>query len=182
MKRASTLAIAVLLCAFSAGVVFSQSGHDLFQQALVKERADGNLEEAIKLYQRLVREFAQDRALSARALVQIGQCYEKLGETQAQEARKAYQRVVREFADQPESSKVARERLSALTAGGGGATGRTEVAMRRIWAAGRDRPLGISPDGRYVVFNPSDSSDLWLRDLQSGEQRRITSPHFSHGD
>jgi Tol biopolymer transport system component len=171
MKRAFTLAIAVLLCAFSAGVVFSQSGHDLFQQALAKERADGNLEEAIKLYQRIVREFAKDRALSAKALVQIGQCHEKLGNA---EARKAYERVVREFADQPEPSKVARERLSALTAGGGGTTGRTEVAMRRIWAAGRDRPVGISPDGRYVVFNASDTYDLWLRDLQSGEQRQIT--------
>jgi Tol biopolymer transport system component len=165
------LAIAVLLCAFSAGVVFSQSGHDLFQQALVKERADGNLEEAIKLYKRIVSEFAKDRALSARALVQIGQCYEKLGNA---EARKAYERVVREFADQPEPTKVARERLSALTGGAGGTTGRTEMAMRRVWVAGRDAPAGISPDGRYVVFTPSDIRDLWLRDLQSGEQRRIT--------
>jgi len=171
MKRAFTLAIAVLLCAFSAGVVFSQSGHDLFQQALAKERADGNLEEAIKLYQRIVREFAKDRALSARALVQIGQCHEKLGNA---EARKAYERVVREYADQPESSKVARERLSALTGGAGGTTGRSEVAMRRIWVAGRDRPVGGSPDGRYVVFTASDSWNLWLRDLQSGEQRQIT--------
>jgi Tol biopolymer transport system component len=171
MKRASTLAIAVLLCALSAGVVFSQSGHDLFQQALVKERADGNLEEAIKLYQRIVREFAQDRALSAKALVQMGQCYEKLGNA---EARKAYERVVREFADQPESNKLARERLSALTAGGGGTTGRTEVALRRVWVAGRDYPFGFSPDGRYVVFSASDDNDLWLRDLQSGERRRIT--------
>jgi Tol biopolymer transport system component len=171
MKRAFTLAIAVLLCALSAGVVFSQSGHDLFQQALVKERADGNLEEAIKLYKRIVSEFAKDRALSARALVQIGQCYEKLGNA---EARKAYERVVREFADQPEPTKVARERLSALTGGAGGTTGRTEMAMRRVWVAGRDAPAGISPDGRYVVFTPSDIRDLWLRDLQSGEQRRIT--------
>jgi len=171
MKRAFTLAIAVLLCALSAGVVFSQSGHDLFQQALAKERADGNLEEAIKLYQRIIREFPKDRALSARALVQIGQCHEKLGSA---EARKAYERVVRDFADQPEPTKVARERLSALTAGGGGATGRTEVAMRRIWVAGRDRLVSISPDGRYVVFSESDSWNLWLRDFQSGEQRQIT--------
>jgi Tol biopolymer transport system component len=162
----------------STALVFSQSGHDLFQQALVKERADGKLEEAIKLYQRIVREFPKDRALSARALVQIGQCYEKLGNA---EARKAYERVVREYADQPEPTKVARERLSALTAGAGGTTGRTEVATRRVWVAGRDQPLGISPDGRYVVFSASDSWNLWLRDLQSGEQRQITREGSSVG-
>jgi Tol biopolymer transport system component len=171
MKPASALAIAVLLCALSAALVFCQSGHDLFQQALVKERADGNLEEAIKLYQRIVREFAKDRALSARALVQIGQCYEKLGNA---EARKAYERVVREYADQPEPTRVARERLSALTAGGGGGAGRTEVVMRRIWAAGRNYPAGISADGRHAVFVAEGAGDLWLRDLQSGEQRQIT--------
>src|SRR3990167_7213918 len=111
MKRASTLAIAVLLCALGAGVVSGQSGHDLFQQALVKERADGNLQEAIRLYQRIVSEFAQDRALSAKALVQIGQCYEKLGEAQLKQARASYERVVRDFADQAETVAQARVRL-----------------------------------------------------------------------
>ena len=46
--------------------------------------------------------------------------------------------------------------------------------MRRIWVAGKDFPICISPDGRYVVFGVYDSADLWLRDLQSGEQRQIT--------
>jgi Tol biopolymer transport system component len=178
MKRASTLAIALVLCALSAGVVFSQSGHDLFQQALVKERADGNLQEAIKLYQRVVSEFAQDRALSARALVQIGQCYEKLGNA---ESRKAYERIVREFSDQPEPTKVARERLSALTGGAGGTAGRTEAATRRVWLAGSEQPVSISPDGRLVVFIASDVRDLWIRDLQSGERTRVTREASSVG-
>src|SRR5450759_2911207 len=128
MKRASTLAIALVLCALSAGMVAGQSGHDLFQQALVKERADGNLAEAIKLYQRVVSEFAQDRALSARALVQIGQCYEKLGEAQAKEARATYERVVREFGDQVEFVAQARVRLAAL----GGAADASAVRERLL--------------------------------------------------
>ncbi|MFH1763420.1 MAG: hypothetical protein ABIF09_04420, partial [Gemmatimonadota bacterium] len=57
----------------------AQTGHDLFQQALVKEQADGDLRAAIALYQRIVQEFAADRALAARALVQMGQCHERLG-------------------------------------------------------------------------------------------------------
>ena len=87
--------LTVLLLAFGAQVASAApSGYDLFQKALVKERAEGNIDEAIQLYQRIVKDFAADRTVAAKALVQIGQCYEKLGK---EEARKAYQRVLREF-------------------------------------------------------------------------------------
>jgi Tol biopolymer transport system component len=169
MKRAFTLAIVVLLCAFSAGVVFSQSGHDLFQQALAKERADGNLEEAIKLYQRIVREFAKDRALSARTLVQIGQCHEKLGNA---EARKAYERVVREYADQSEIAAQARLRLAAL-AGAGGASGSSTLAVRRV-LAGKESGQ-VSPDGRFLSFtNWGAGGNLAIHDLATGQNRLLT--------
>ena len=141
------------------------------QAAIRKETVDGDLKGAIDRYKKIVAANRNNHELAAKALVQLGRCYEKLGDA---EAKKAYERVVSEYADQPEPTKVARERLSALTAGGGGATGRTDVAMRRIWAAGRNEPAGISPDGRYVVLIPYDSRDLWLRDLQSGAQRQIT--------
>jgi Tol biopolymer transport system component len=167
----AALLLAVALAAGAAAQKKPATAEELLGAALHQEEVEGNLERAIATYKKVLAEAGANRALAARALVQIGQCYEKLGSA---EARKAYERVVREYADQPESSKVARERLSALTAGGGGATGRTEVAMRRVWVAGRDKPVGISPDGRYVVFSASDSWNLWLRDLQSGEQRQIT--------
>ena len=171
MNRNTIIAAFFSLVFLSGQNALAQSGYDLFQKGLVQERTEGNLDEAIRLYKQIVEEFTDDHALAAKALVQMGGCYEKLGTA---EARTAYERVVREYADQPESSKVARERLSAIIGGASGATGRSEVAMRRIWVAGRDRPVGISPDGQYVVFWSSDSGDLWLRDLQSGEQRRIT--------
>jgi len=170
MKRTFALAIAVLLCASSAGVVFGQSGHDLFQQALVKERADGNLIEAIKLYQRVVSEFARDRALSARALVQIGQCYEKLGEAQLKQARASYERVVREYADQAEIVAQARVRLAVL-----GGPSPTTLTARRLENPPEDTPSGaISPDGRYFSFCDFDTGDLAIRDLQTGKDRRLT--------
>ncbi|MBL7189143.1 MAG: PD40 domain-containing protein [Phycisphaerae bacterium] len=171
MNRLSIIAAFFALVFFAGQNALAQSGYDLFQKGLVQENVNGDLDEAIRLYKQIVEDHTDERPLVAKALVQIGLCYEKLGTT---EARTAYERVVREYADQPESSKVARERLSAITGGASGATGRTEVAMRRIWAAGRDAPLSISPDGRYVVFSASDNSDLWLRDIQSGEQKRIT--------
>ena len=168
----NTIIAAFFALVFLAGQnALAQSGYDLFQKGLVQERTEGDLDEAIRLYKQIVEDFKDDRTLVAKALVQMGGCYEKLGTA---EARTAYERVVREYSDQPESSKVARERLSDIIGGASGATGRSEVAMRRIWVAGRDRPVGISPDGQYVVFWSSDSGDLWLRDLQSGEQRQIT--------
>ncbi len=61
---------------------FAQNGHDLFQKALQKERAEGNLEAAIALYARIVEEHASDRALVAKALLQMGQDYERLDRTE----------------------------------------------------------------------------------------------------
>src|SRR6266536_1107123 len=94
-----------------AGVAWGESGNDLFQKALVAERANGKLDEAIKLYQRIAQKFASDRSLAAKALLQMGQCYEKLGDAQA---RKAYDRVVREYADQGEIVAAARSGLGRL--------------------------------------------------------------------
>jgi len=66
---------AAAVATFSA-VITSQtpSGHAVFEQALAKERVEGNLQEAIRLYERVVAEFPSDRALAARALLQVRQC------------------------------------------------------------------------------------------------------------
>jgi tetratricopeptide (TPR) repeat protein len=135
MRRLRLVCTIVALVAFSA-VASSQtpSGHALFQQALAKERVEGNLPEAIKLYERVVAEFASDRALAARALVQVGQCYEKLGRD---EAVKAYERLVRDFADQEDAVEQARVRLAALN---------DQLLVRR--RPGAPRPTIHSGSGR----------------------------------
>jgi len=146
------------------------SGYDLFQKALVKERAEGNIEEAIQLYQRIVKEFAADRTLVAKSLVQIGQCYEKLGKD---EARKAYQRVLREFADQSDPVTTARARLAALDLPAKSAA--KTMATRQVWAGPDVDLLGsVSPDGRYASLVDWDTGDLAVKDLVTGEKRRVT--------
>jgi signal transduction histidine kinase len=72
MKATLLAAIAVTMLVTGAHQALAQSGQDLFQQALVKERADGQLQDAIALYERIVRESSGDRELAARALVQMG--------------------------------------------------------------------------------------------------------------
>jgi len=69
-----TIRIALLAAALTVigGVPgLTQSGQDLLQQALVKEQADGDLRAAIAIYQRIVRDFAGDRVLAAKALMQL---------------------------------------------------------------------------------------------------------------
>ncbi len=107
MKRLILIIAMVLL---GAPTVFAQNGHDLFQKALQKERAEGNLEAAIALYERIVAEHASDRALVAKALVQMGQDYERLG--RAEEAQRVFATVANEYADQVETAQLARAKVT----------------------------------------------------------------------
>src|SRR2546430_14804665 len=106
----------------------ADTGAELYQKALVKERGAGNLEEAIQLYQRIAREFPGDRALVAKSLVQAARCYEKLGQDKAV---KLYEQVMRDFADQREPLMTARERLAAMAGGRRTNTG-TGMLARQI--------------------------------------------------
>lgn len=58
--RAAAALVTLLLIA-------PQNGYDLFQKALVKERAEGKIDEAIQIYEQIIREFSADRALVTKA-------------------------------------------------------------------------------------------------------------------
>jgi len=172
IMRTITLTIAaVSLITLSAAPVLAQSGHDLFQQALVKERADGDLRGAIGLYERIVGEFSEDRALSAKALVQMGQCYEKLGST---EAEQAYQRVVREFGDQEDPVAEARTRLAALQRAARDAEA-VSITTRRVWAGLNAGAHDPTPDGKYLVWGDGQGTmNLAVREVGTGKNRYLT--------
>ena len=162
--------IAAALLRFCSGAVLpAQSGQALFERALTKERVDGDLRGAIQLYEQIVRDFAKDRPLAARALEQLGVAYEKLGRT---DARKAYERLIREFGDQREAVARARARLAALERA---AVPSTAMSTRQLWT-GRSVDLsgGLSGDGKYLSFVDWDTGDLALRDLEAGQSRRLT--------
>src|SRR5215510_5662767 len=58
-----------------------------FKAAQHKQEVEGDLKGAIEQYKKIAQ--SGDRALTAKALVAIGQCYEKLGQN---DARTAYER------------------------------------------------------------------------------------------
>lgn len=178
MNRNRIIAAFFALVFLAGQNALAQSGYDLFQKGLVKERTEGDLDEAIRLYKQIVANHKDDRALVAKALVQMGGCYEKLGRT---EARKAYERVVQEFADQSESLRIARQHLEQLDAGAprakaNGPTYRlvldSKIAGMPVKNEGSKRNLDFSPSGDRIVFESqgklyiADETGTLIRPLQ----------------
>ncbi len=87
---------AVALVAASTAI-FAQKADQaeaLLQAARAKHVVEGKLDEAVAIYRDVLARYGTNRPVAARALVGLGQCYEKLGAAQAAEARKAYERIV----------------------------------------------------------------------------------------
>ena len=167
MSQRKTMSwMAVLLAAFivsAFAVDFAsfdpsqQSVEELYQAALLKKEAEGDLSGAIKLFQGIIVKFPDKKDVAAKALLQIGMCHEKLG---SQEALKAYQRLIADYPGQKEEVALAKERLAGLVK-------ITETALRKPnfrkirtpfnipeWSGSR-----LSPDGKTLAFG--SGSAIW---------------------
>jgi Tol biopolymer transport system component len=148
-------ALAVLVVAVTAGTsLLGQSPSALFQQALAKERAEGKLLEAIQIYERILTDFPDERPVAAKALLQMGRCYERLGK---REAQRAYDRLVREYADQRAAADEARSRLTFLSRSTADAIFREAQSMERTEGRMKD---AIFRYERVVAEFPSDRALL----------------------
>lgn len=179
MKKYSILKKSLILIAVLISLLITlslvsnalQNGYDLFQKALAKERGEGNLEEAIVLYQKVIDE-TKDESLAAKAQLRIGFCYEKLG---MNEAQKAFQKVIDNYPRQFDAVKVAKEKLTRmLRAKTVLEKGDREFAVRKI-GPGPEFGCGeISPDGRYITYVDWDTGDLAARELTTGKKHYLT--------
>ena len=172
--RLTYLIMAVLVAATVVAARQSGPAQAMFEAARKMEVVDGDLNGAIKQYQAIVDKYKTDRSVTATALVQMAGCYEKLGQSDAQ---KTYERVVREFADQADSAATARMRLASI-AGAAPAAGKTAMTVRQVWT-GLGEAKAISRDGRYLAY-AGGGVGLSVRDLFSGEDRRLTVPDSDH--
>ena len=129
------------------------------------EEAEGNYPAAIAAYKKIIAQAGKNRPLAAKALVRMGQCYDKLGDA---EARKTYERVVREFADQKDSVAEARKHLAAKDG-----PAENGLVARQVAKIG-DRQYGpaISRDGRYLAFT-NQGNIAGIHDLSTGEVRTV---------
>lgn len=164
------LCVAGLLLAVGGAAQQTDSAQALLRAASDTAAVDGDLAAAIKQYQAIVDKFRADRAVVASALVQMAECYQKLGDA---ESRRIYERVVREFTDQVASVTTARARLAML---GSTPPPTAPRATRQAWPGSEvDAMGGPSSDGRYLSFTDWETGDLAVRDLREGTSRRLTS-------
>ncbi len=124
--------------------------------AIEKEEVAGDLEGAIVLYRQIIAEDGKNRPVTAKAMLRLGGCLEKLGQ---QDARRVYERLVAEYSDQAQEVTHARDRLAAISR-----TAREslrEPRFRRIAARPGTYADGqLSPDGKEMAF--TDRGAVWV--------------------
>jgi Tol biopolymer transport system component len=174
-----TVALAGALLLANMPTQQSRSADVLLGAALHQEEVEGNLEAAIETYKKILAEYPDNRPLAAKALLQMGQCYEKLGKT---EARKAYQRVIDNYSDQQSEVALAREAIARLS------KALVEVAAKprftKIRIPTKLSTLGggaLSPAGGKFAF--ASEGSIWVVPVHgkvdpdiAGEPVRLTKP------
>ena len=88
-----------------------QQAEKLLSKAVYEEEVNGNLQEAIRLYEEIVKKFPEYRSVVAEALYRNGYANEKLGNLKA---RQYYEKVINNYSDQPELVQLAQIRLSRM--------------------------------------------------------------------
>ncbi|MBE9509424.1 MAG: PD40 domain-containing protein [Bacteroidetes bacterium] len=90
-----------------------QQAEKLLSKAIYQEEVNGELDEAIKTYQLIVKQYPDKRNVSAEALLHLGMCYEKLGLLQAHET---YLDLINKYPEQKDEVAIAKERVNYLNA------------------------------------------------------------------
>ncbi|MFC2160921.1 tetratricopeptide repeat protein [Acidobacteriota bacterium] len=172
--RLRTFILFVFICSLClvASNYPQQSAAQLFQSALYEEEVTGDLEKAISLYSKVIE--LGEESLAAKAQLQIGLCYEKLGRT---EAIKAYELVLEKYAGQKDQVAAARARLAELK------KEEPKELMVTKTRFGMNEPFGLSPDGTTMVgvhISPEGGQNIVISHLEKQEREYIT--HFEWMD
>jgi Tol biopolymer transport system component len=161
------VALAAFLSVPAAAAQPQDKAEVALRAAMEKETVEGDVKGAIAQYNKILAQKATPRPVAARALFQVGQCQEKLGQA---EARKAYERLVKEYGDQTEIAAQARVRLAAL-GGPGGAGG---LVARRVLTDASGVGGVLTADGKYIRGIDWDTGDVVQFEVASGQRSRIT--------
>ena len=163
----------LLIMFLSFDLSSQESAGELFEKALYLEEAQGDLENAIELYKKILEEFPDSREIAAKAQLRIGFCYEKLG---LKEAQQAFEKVIANYPDQKEAVRVARQELALLMkAKAVIEEGDKELMMRKVFTGHpRDYVGSPSPDGQYLSTVDWETGDLAVKEIPSGKLHRLT--------
>ncbi|MBN2415728.1 PD40 domain-containing protein [bacterium] len=154
---------------FSGSITSGQENAELlFRSARYAETVQGDLARALDLYERILDQPETAADLAARSLLQMGGCYEKLGDPRAESI---YKRIIRDYADQTQFAALARSRLSGLE------TGPASVHPLVHWyfqRTGIDPYVATSFDGTMQAYTDWNTGNLVVKDLSSGTVTYLT--------
>ncbi|MFH1934523.1 MAG: tetratricopeptide repeat protein [Pseudomonadota bacterium] len=144
-----------------------------YEKARFLMETEGDLEEAAKIFQFIIKNHPHQRAYAAGSMYHLGICYERMGK---QNALVTYENILASFPDQKDIVSLAKRRIRHLKS----LLRKPEINaessnMQVIWSGDEVDPMGsLSPDGRYLTFVDWDTGDLAVRDLNKGQNRRLT--------
>ena len=151
---------------FIAAALFAadQAREQTLQHAIDLMESKGDLAKAMPLFEDASR--SSDKALAARALLYLGHGQERQG---TDRARATYERIIKEFGNQMETVAVARKRLAGL-----GTIHSTGMLTKRLLCSEcGDGEADFSPDGRLMLHTDWDSGDLAVREMSTGQTKRL---------
>ena len=179
------------LCYFSVAItdLTAQEAATLLSSAIYEEEVNGDLENAIGIYTRIVDEYPDERPVAAEALWRLGISHEKLG---LEKAQQYYQQLVSNYKDQPEFSNAARLRLQQMI-----------PIIRKEEAPSLPDPLielakgqlktskvftmpsiygSISPNGKYISYTNWDNGNLAIYNRYTEESKDLSTDASWYSD
>jgi len=168
MKRFPLRSVALALlfvCAILTAPAAQSLDADL-QRVIQKESVATDLRPIIEEYRKIVARAGSNRALAARALLRIADCYQRIGDA---ESKRVLEQIVRDFADQKDMADEARTRLGGTRA----SAAPSGPSTRQVWS-GADLMGSTSADGRLLSYTDWDTGDLAIRDLTTNKSRHVT--------
>jgi len=158
-KKTFILSVFIAILLPSLGFTASSKHKILFEKAKFTMETKGDLKGAIKLFNKIIEKYPNEREYAANSQLYIGLCYEKLG---LNEAQKAYRKVVDGYPEQTEAVKAAKEKLVQFSKVLEKVSHKPTFRKIRIptklsWI------MQLSPDGKKMVF--TSDKKLWMMPL-----------------
>jgi Tol biopolymer transport system component len=178
MKFKTLVTLVILTTFLISGIAtksFTQESKQLFQQGLMKENGEGNLQDAINIYEKIVADESAENSVKAKAQLHIGLCYEKMGK---EEAIKAYELVIQNYRNYEDEVQLASSRLSKLLI----VVDDEDMVIINLYDKGADVAKGtmlensaLSPDGAKLVgIDFTLGQNVALYDLKTKKIKLIT--------
>lgn len=174
MKTLIKYSLISIICVGLLNPLLAQQSEKLFQQAMMMEEGEGDLDKAIEIYYKLVNDVSVGRSIRAESLMQVGICYEKLGK---KNALNAYQKLVTEYGDQEEIVALARKKIQSLKSASNTKLSTGLISERLGKNISGEMGLNnFSPDGRYYLYTNREINigELMICDLQTGKKDSLT--------